>query len=344
MKDIASASSAIVPNVAGSAGELSVTDVLAQTAKIKEILQSVMRKDVHYGVVPGTGGKPTLYKPGSEKLCLVFRLDPEYEIVREEVTPTLVAYTIRCILTHITTGQRISSGMGSCSSRETKYGFRQGTRSCPKCKVEAIIDSKFDDGGYYCFPKRGGCGSKFPPDTKEIKDQKVGRVAVDNVHDQSNTILKMACKRALAAAVLAGTAASDVFEQDLEELDEALEDRGVPRVTRRGKRAQATAAAVRGAGTADGSAGVTNPSGSHKGAPAGGGTVPAAAAPIPTRQQMITDLREPNVQNEVKKARDALGFQRITADVMKDADLLTLCRAVWGQGYGEAVREPGAEG
>ena len=43
--------------------------------------------------------------------------------------------------------------------------------------------------------------------------------ASENVYELDNTILKMACKRALVAAVLNGTAASDIFTQDVEEME-----------------------------------------------------------------------------------------------------------------------------
>src|SRR3990167_2002023 len=61
-------------------GALSAQDVRAQVNLIQEIMKEVMHKDEHYGVVPGTGTKPTLLKAGAEKLCLTFRLAPDYEI------------------------------------------------------------------------------------------------------------------------------------------------------------------------------------------------------------------------------------------------------------------------
>lgn len=33
---------------------------------------------------------------------------------------------------------------------------------CPKCGAMAYARSLYDDG-YYCFPRQGGCGEKFPP-------------------------------------------------------------------------------------------------------------------------------------------------------------------------------------
>ncbi len=217
--------SALAAPASTQRGELSVEDVLGQMAKIQQVMKAVMKPDIHYGVVPGTSGKPSLYKPGAEKLCLVFRLDPEYEFVTRVEEPAEVAYTVRCTLTHITSGARVASGMGSCSSRETKYGFRKGTRRCPKCKAEAIIKGREEyGGGWLCYGKKGGCGAKYDEKDAAITSQSEQLVPVLNVHDQANTILKMACKRAMVAAVLAGTAASDFFTQDLEDLEEQADE------------------------------------------------------------------------------------------------------------------------
>ncbi len=51
-----------------------------------------------------------------------------------------------------------------------------------------------------------------------IVNQQTGRVLNPDVADQANTILKMACKRALVAAVLVATNASELFTQDVEDM------------------------------------------------------------------------------------------------------------------------------
>ena len=48
------------------------------------------------------------------------------------------------------------------------------------------------------------------------------KVETDNPADHYNTVLKMAKKRALVDAVLTTTAASDIFTQDLEDLNASL--------------------------------------------------------------------------------------------------------------------------
>lgn len=199
-------------------GALSAGDVRSQVNLIQTIMGDVMKVNEHYGVIPGTGTKPTLLKAGAEKLCLTFRLDPQYEITEKQdgVHRDILS---KCTLYHIPSGQRFGSGMGSCSTRESKYAYRNASKKCPACGAEAIIKGKDEyGGGWVCFKKKGGCGAKFGDGDKGIESQATGRVANEDLPDQYNTVLKMANKRSLVAAVLNATAASDIFTQDIEDM------------------------------------------------------------------------------------------------------------------------------
>lgn len=197
--------------------ELSVQDLLAQVRKIQEVMRTCMREGEHYGVIPGTN-KPTLLKPGAEKLNLVFRFDPQYASA-DHYDGEHLTIKSKCTLYHIPTQLRIGSGEGSCSTKESKYAYRNASLACPECAKETIIKGKAEfGGGWLCFKKKGGCGAKFPDD--QFDGVEVGKVANDNLADQYNTILKMANKRSLIAAVLNATAASDIFTQDLEDMAE----------------------------------------------------------------------------------------------------------------------------
>lgn len=203
-------------------GALTAGDVRSQVNLIQSVMAEVMKKDEHYGVIPGTGSKPSLLKAGAEKLCLVFRLAPDYDI-QEMREGQHVTITSKCFLTHIPSGQRYGAGMGSCSTRESKYAYRQGGVKCPSCGKEAIIKGKDfkNDGlptGWICFAKKGGCGTKFKDGDTAIESQPRGRMPNEDLADQYNTVLKMANKRSLVAAVLNTTAASDIFTQDIEDM------------------------------------------------------------------------------------------------------------------------------
>ena len=200
-------------------GELTVSDVVRQVGKIQDLMKQAMHEGEHFGVIPGTGSKPTLLKPGAEKLAFIFRLDPQYDVVTNIEQPDVISFTIRCTLYHMVSGSRVGSGLGSCSSRESKYAYRKGERVCPECGEATIIKGKKEyGGGWLCYQKKGGCGAKFVDGDTAITDQDTGRIPNPDIWDQHNTILKMASKRALVAAVLNATAASDIFTQDVEDL------------------------------------------------------------------------------------------------------------------------------
>jgi hypothetical protein len=196
--------------------EMTIEELVARTKKVTAAMQAVMKDGEHYGVIPGTK-KPTLLKPGAEKLANLFMLDPEYETT-ETFDQDHLTVVSRCTLYHIPTGNRLGSGMGSCSTKESKYAYRIAARKCPSCGKEAIIRGKEEyGGGWLCFKKKDGCGAKFKDGDASIEEQESGRVANEDKADQYNTVLKMANKRSLVAAVLNVTAASDIFTQDLED-------------------------------------------------------------------------------------------------------------------------------
>jgi hypothetical protein len=195
--------------------ELSVAEVENQVKKIQQLMKAVMQDGEHYGVIPGMT-KKTLLKPGAEKLCLTFRFDPQYEADTTYDGDHLTVKS-KCVLYHIGTGKRLGSGEGMCSTKESKYAYRNQAPACAKCGKESIIRNKFD-GGWICWKKKGGCGEKFPEDA--FNDTDFTRVENPDLPDCYNTVLKMADKRALVAAVLNATAASDIFTQDMEETEE----------------------------------------------------------------------------------------------------------------------------
>lgn len=185
---------------------MSLEGLVKQVQLIQRVMEKVMKQDEHYGVIPGTQ-KPTLLKPGAEKLCLTFRLDPNYEIMREIREKDFIAYTIKCDLRHIATGQDIASGIGSCNSRETKYRYRSENTGQP------VPKEYWDDRDSSVLG-----GSQFRPRKKDGKWVIFEQIENDNPWDLDNTLVKMACKRALVAATLNATAASDIFTQDIEDM------------------------------------------------------------------------------------------------------------------------------
>jgi hypothetical protein len=173
----------------------------------------------HYGKIPGCGDKPTLYKAGGEVLATTFGLAPTFDIRRSDMANGHREYEITCTLTHIATGAIVGAGVGCCSTMESKYRWRNGDRKCPNCGKPAIIKGKAEyGGGWVCFARKGGCGSKWQDGSKEIEGQETGRIENPDIADVYNTILKMAKKRAQVDCTLTAVGASDILTQDLEDL------------------------------------------------------------------------------------------------------------------------------
>jgi hypothetical protein len=200
-------------------------------AAIVEFTKQIMVRDTDFGVIPGTGAKPSLLKPGAEKLCSFFGLAPVFVPVEtiedwtgiEHGGEAFFLYRYRCEL--FRNGNMIGGGIGSCNSWESKYRYRNDKAACPECSAQAIFRSKYpprhrpnDEPGWYCNQKAGGCGAAFDATDKRITEQPIGKIKNPDPADIVNTVDKMAQKRALIAATLIAVNASEFFTQDVEDM------------------------------------------------------------------------------------------------------------------------------
>ncbi len=223
----------------------------------QERLQIIQREllvegeSADYGVIPGTK-KPTLLKPGAEKLCAIYGLVATFrsEIVEGdgETRPHLRIRTTCFIHKGSDAGPIVAQGEGAANSWERKHRYRKGQRSCPACGVEgSILRSKIEedgDRGWFCWAKRGGCGAKFLSNAPAITEQEAGEVENKDPYDVENTLVKMALKRAFIDGTLRATATSGLFTQDLEDQAGAAPDHDEERPKqRRAPQSEATKAA-----------------------------------------------------------------------------------------------------
>jgi len=202
--------------------QIDVSELLQQSEIIHQAMSRAMQDGIHYGRIPGVD-KPTLLKPGAEKLLVLFRLAPSYESEKIWHDDGHLTVMTKCVLTHIPTGLVIAEGEGLCTTKESRYAWRKGERACPECGEPQVREGKPRDGrpgNWYCWKKQGGCGATWPLDSEQgvtFRAMDTGRVPNPDLPDAFNTVLKMSDKRSLLGAILNGTAASDVFTQDMED-------------------------------------------------------------------------------------------------------------------------------
>lgn len=103
-----------------------VKNQLETVNKYQQLVQKLLVKDIDYGVIPGTN-KPTLLKPGAEKLAKIHGLVDEYELIKEieDWNKPFFYYMFKCRLKHANTGIVVSEGIGSCNSMESKYRWKK---------------------------------------------------------------------------------------------------------------------------------------------------------------------------------------------------------------------------
>ena len=177
--------------------------------QFQAIVRSQMKSGHDYGVIPGTQ-KPTLLKPGAEKIAKLLGLADVYEIMdrQEDWERGFFRYLIKCRLVTVSSGVTVSEGLGECNSMESRYRWRWLFQS----QLPAHL--KGDTGKE--------ARSKMV--IKEIHTKngptKQYRLENEDIYSQVNTILKISKKRALVDAALSAGRLSEVFTQDIEDLAE----------------------------------------------------------------------------------------------------------------------------
>jgi hypothetical protein len=174
-----------------------IDEIIQTQGELRKYIAAALTEGRDYGTIPGVD-KPSLLKPGAERINTAYGVMPRFTIERQEVdhhmevqwrkrkkvygsrdepprweeqTGTslgLYAYTVRCELIERNTGVMVADCIGVCSSMESKY--------------------------------------------------------IDRPRDSQNTVLKMAEKRAYVGATLLAYGLSDQFTQDVEETGTGAED------------------------------------------------------------------------------------------------------------------------
>jgi hypothetical protein len=167
---------------------------------LDEFIGSKMVKGVDYGEIPGVD-KPTLLKPGAEKLESLFFLRNEKECVEKSIADdwSFIKYTYRTKI-YNKGGQLVSTCEGTCNSHEKKYRFNTvyPDKATEAEKLAGRLETRKS--------RNGGTYQVYVIEKKDF-------------HDLDNTLMKMAQKRSFVGAILEATNSSGRFTQDVEDMD-----------------------------------------------------------------------------------------------------------------------------
>jgi len=113
---------------------------------LQEYVREHMTEGEDFGVIPGTS-KPTLFKPGAEKLNAIFGLAPMMEVTNrlEDWERGFVSYEVKVTLINKRTGTVEAEGVGACNSAERRYRTQDAANIAntilKMSKKRALIDA-----------------------------------------------------------------------------------------------------------------------------------------------------------------------------------------------------------
>jgi len=182
-----------------------IKERLVEIKAFQMLVQSQLEEGKDYGVIPGTK-KPTLLKPGAEKIIKLLLLGDEYEIIEkiEDFSKPLFHYVVRCKLISHETGQIASEGLGSCNSMEDKYRYRWLWENQLSDEQKELLKQK-----QLTFKSFKGKNEKWYKKIRTINE---------DIYTLVNTFLKMAKKRSAVDAALSVGRLSNLFTQDMEDI------------------------------------------------------------------------------------------------------------------------------
>lgn len=180
-----------------------------QIAEYEEFLKNydgfvnrMLNEGTDYGVIPGVE-KPTLLKPGAEKLEKLFFLRSKKDCILKDVREdgSFIRYTYRTTI-YNKQGQVVGTCEGTCNSHEKKYRWQTvfDNQATEEQKKEGKLEERTSRAG---------------------KKYKVYVIEKKDFYDMENTIMKMAQKRSYVGAILEATNSSSRFTQDVEDMDQS---------------------------------------------------------------------------------------------------------------------------
>ncbi len=173
-----------------------VREILEAQGKIAEFIKSGLKSGVDYGKIPGAN-KESLLKPGAERLCHAFGVIADFDVTEREVDHLieipwvktkkvwnnsyqgdrsfreekvqgssfgLYRYVVKCRLISRQTGEVLGSGIGVCSSVESKYIDRP--RDCENTILKMAEKRALVGAALVVF----GLSDRFTQDVEDYTD------------------------------------------------------------------------------------------------------------------------------------------------------------------------------
>jgi hypothetical protein len=161
-----------------------------------EFIDKQLVEGTDYGKIPGVD-KPSLFKPGAEKLEKLLFLRSEKIKIESIINPDFIKYTYKTVI-YDKEGNVKGTCEGTCNSKETKYRYT------------TVFDNQ-------ATPEQKKIGSRETKKSKAGKTYTVYKIEKKDVYDLENTIMKMAQKRSYVGALLEATNSSGRFTCDVED-------------------------------------------------------------------------------------------------------------------------------
>ena len=132
--------------------ETQVQKTLQAINSFQAVVKSQFKDKHHYGIIPGTGKKPTLLKPGAEVIVTLLGLSTEFSIISctRDFDNEFFDYVIKCTLRR--GGDHIAEGLGSANNKESKFVRDEGKAAgmdnnvLKMAKKRALVDAALQVG------------------------------------------------------------------------------------------------------------------------------------------------------------------------------------------------------
>lgn len=168
-------------------------EAAALDEQLRNCMRAVLKENVDYGTIPGMGDRPSLFKPGAEKLLqwFGFGFANDQASIERDADGNRVGVTYRCTVTkELRDGRKVT-----VSTCEGYAGYDED-----KFFVSAAANER----------KERHNAQKYERSPNPLK--------FAEYRAPWNSVIKMAQKRSLVGAAIDATAAAGLFTQDLEDM------------------------------------------------------------------------------------------------------------------------------